>query len=388
MTTTRALGPDDAEQAWALGRLAFGYDPASRPPEHASAAASLGEFDDRGRLLAKASLNPYEQWWGGRRVPMGGVASVAVHPDARGRGAGRRIVKALLPLMAERGQAVSVLFPTAIGLYRPLGWEVVGSLDHTRIPARDLRAAGEPEDVFVHTAVQADVKTVHALYEWLGVTSAGLLTRDGPMFPHGPQDVLSHDVVALAETASGAPMGYATYDRGQGYGAEGCLRVWELVSRSGEAGAALLRSLASWDSVVESVLWRGPTDELALSLGMPVPPPERVQPWMLRIVDAVAAVEARGFAPSASVDVSFALVDPDVARHDGAWRLVVTEGRGRLERADRRTDLPLLHVRGLALLYAGAADTGLLLRVGLLDRPLPTLDAAFAGPRPRLLDYF
>ncbi len=208
------------------------------------------------------------------------------------------------------------------------------------------------------------------------------------MFPKGPQDVLRRDVVALAESASGAPMGYVSYDRGRGYGPESSLRVWELVSRSGEAGAALLRSLASWDAVAQTVLWRGPTEELALSLGGPVPPPERVQPWMLRIVDAVAAVEARGFAPAASVDVSFALVDPDLARHDGAWRLVVTDGRGRLERIDRRTDLPLLHVRGLALLYAGAADTGLLLRVGLLDRPLPTLDAAFAGPRPRLLDDF
>jgi len=45
-------------------------------------------------------------------------------------------------------------------------------------------------------------------------------------------------------------------------------------------------------------------------------------------------------------------------------------------------------VRGLALLYSGAATTAVLLRTGLLSEPLPALDAAFGGPPPVLLDYF
>ncbi|MCW2616727.1 MAG: hypothetical protein JWN08_3721, partial [Frankiales bacterium] len=47
-----------------------------------------------------------------------------------------------------------------------------------------------------------------------------------------------------------------------------------------------------------------------------------------------------------------------------------------------------LHVRGLALLYAGAAGTAAVRRAGLLDGELPGLDAACAGPSPDLLDYF
>lgn len=375
---------DDRHQdaVWALSRLAFGGDPAAPTPPADPGVVTYGIEDGTGGLLASASIRSFSQWWGGRTVPMGGVAGVAVHPDGRGRGMARRLMRSLLPQMLEAGQAVSVLFPTAVGLYRPLGWEVVGSLDHTLLPTALLRDAGDPVGVHVRTAGEDDVEAVRELYRWYGETSAGLLTREGPA------GVLSHDVVALAEDEDGTPLGYAAYDRGRGYGADAVITVHEVVARSGEAGAALLRSLGSWDSVAPTVRWRGPTEELALELTGQVPPPQRVQPWMLRIVDAEAAIGARGFAPAATVDASFALVDPDVPGHDGAWRLVVADGRGELERTARSVDLPLLHVRGLALLYAGAADTGLLLRTGLLDRPMPTLDAAFAGPRPRVLDYF
>ena len=384
----RPLTDDDREQAWSLGRLAFGGDPAALPPADFRADDGLALVDAAGRLLGKCRLRSYEQWWGGRRVPMGGVAGVAVHQDARGTGAASRLVRAMLPMMQERGHAVSVLYPTAVGLYRPLGWEIVGSLDETTLATADLRAAGDPVGVRVRTAGPADAAAVHELYSWYGETCGGLLTRTGPEFPAGPSGLLGHDVVALAEAEDGALLGYASYDRGRGYGPQARLRVWELVTRSGEAGSALVRSLGSWDSVAPTVEWRGPTDELSLLLSRPVPGSHAVQPWMLRIVDAAAAIAQRGFAPAASVDASFALVDPDLVGHDGAWRLVVRDGVGTLERDTRAGDLPLLHVRGLALLYAGAADTGLLLRAGLLDRPMPTLDAAFAGPRPRLLDYF
>lgn len=382
------LGEQHRQAQWDLGRLAFGGDPAADAPAMSPADASYGIEDGTGGLLATATVRSYEQWWGGRRVPMGGVAGVAVHPDGRGRGMAQRLLRSLLPDMLEAGQAVSVLFPTAVGLYRPLGWEVAGSLDHTLLPTALLRGAGDPLGVHVRTAGEEDVSVVRDLYDWYGETSAGLLTRDGASFPRGAAPVLEHDVVAIAEDEDGTPLGYVCYDRGRGYGASAELTVWDFVARSGEAGSALLRSLGSWDSVVPTVCWRGPTDELALELDGRVPPPSRVQPWMLRIVDAEVAIGARGFAPAATVDASFALVDPDVPGHDGAWRLTVAEGRGQLERVRRGTELPLLHVRGLALLYAGSADTGLLLRTGLLDRPMPTLDAAFAGPRPRLLDYF
>src|SRR5947209_2388132 len=127
---------------------------------------------------------------------MGGIAGVSVHPDARGRGHASALMRDLLPVMRAAGQPISVLFPTGVGVYRPVGWEVVGSLDDTRIATRDLKPWRAAEDVGVRTAMPADVPAIRDLYVGLGVN--GLLTREGPEFPSGAEAVLEHDIVALA----------------------------------------------------------------------------------------------------------------------------------------------------------------------------------------------
>ena len=379
--TVRLLTDDDAGQAWALSQLAFGWL-GGDAPETLEGQTVVGAVGDDG-LTGMARLRSYEQWWGGRRVPMGGIASVAVHPHARGRGTAAALMRELLTLMRERAQPVSVLFPTAPGIYRSVGWEVVGSLDDTVIPTAALRAAADPGQVRVRSAAAADVPAIAELYVDRGRATGGLLTRDGPEFPGAPEGVLDHDVVALAEL-DGQVVGYTTYARGSGY-RQSQLRVWELMARTPEATAALLRSIGSWDAVATTVSWRGPTAEIARVLPGSLPPSTSVQPWMLRIVDAPAAVAARGFA--GEVETAFALVDPQVADHAGGWRLTVRDGRGRLERVEE-AGLPQLHVRGLALLYASAADSAGLVRSGLLDRPDPLLDQAFRGQPPEILDYF
>lgn len=382
--SVRLLGADDAEQVWAMNQLAFGYRGEGPPP---ALRDVYGIDGDDGRLLGAARVRSYEQVWGGRRVPMGGIAALAVRPDARGQGVASTLLRGLLPVMREAGQAISALFPTGVGIYRPLGWEVVGSLDDTRIPTHELRPhAGAGHGIRVRTAGPEDVAKIAALYA--GLAANGLLVRDGPEFPRGVDAVLEHDVVSLAESEDGAALGYATYSRGSGYREGSELRMWDFVARTGAAAAALLRSLASWSSVAPHVLWRGPTGELALQVPAQVPPPVHVQPWMLRIVDPPAAVSQRGFSPAVSVDASFVLDDPDVPDNAGPWRLRVDGAAGSLSRVDDAADLPVLHVRGLALAYAGAADSGLLQRAGLLDRPLPAVDIAFAGQPPRILDYF
>ena len=381
----RELDDGDLEQSHALGRLAFGGDPAAPPRPSRAGRRTWGVFEGD-RLLAQASVLDLPQWWGGRRVPMGGIAGVAVHPVARGRGTGSRLVRHLLTVVRERGQPVSALFPTAPAVYRPLGWEVVGSMDDTRLPVSLRREVRSASEVAVRVAGPDDVPRVTALYAERAASTNGLLTRTGPCFPRTVEGVLECDVVALA-VEDGQVRGYASYDRGRGYGPDGQLRLWDLCASTPSAARALLTSLGAWDSVVGSVLWRGAVDELALLLGRVVPPPVEVQPWMLRITDAPAAVAARGYPEGLDVRTTFTLVDAEVPEHSGAWTLVVEHGRGRLERPAGPVDAPRLHVRGLALLWSAAAGTALVRRAGLLDGPLPLLDAALAGPRPELLDY-
>lgn len=383
----RALGPADLAQSHELGVLAFGGDRAAPPPTSPRPGRHSVGVLDGDRLLAKASVVSYEQWWGGRRVPMGGVAGVAVHPEARGRGLARRLLTALLAQMAEAGQGISVLFPTAVGIYRPHGWEGVGGLAQTRLATRDLLDGGNPGPVRVRTAGPDDLPAVQRVWDAFAAAGNGQLSRSGPAYPRGAHQVLESDVVALA-VDGGQVLGYAAYDRGHGYGAEAALTVREFVAHTPQAHAALLRSLGSWDSVAGTVLWPGDTRELALHLHRAVPPPHRVQPWMLRVVDAPTAVAARGWPEGVHVDNAFVLLDPDVPAHARAWRCTLAGGRGTLQPVPATSDLPRLHVRGLALLWSGAAGTAAVRRAGLLDGALPGIDAACAGAAPALLDYF
>lgn len=379
----RQLGPDDLAARHALSSLAFGGDPAAaaEPPP---AGDGLGAFDERGRLVAQALVRPYDQRWCGRLVPMAGVADVAVHPDARGQGLVGRLLAELMGRARERGQLVSVLYPTAPRIYRRLGWEIVGSLHTTRLPLHAL-AVPPAAGTTVRTADTADGATIAELYDAVASTGSGLLARSGPSFPAGPTGALTHDVVSLAEDANGRALAYVSYSRGRGYRGGGPLRLGELISTDRAGTAALLGSLAGWDSVADHVLWRGSTDDLALHLPGSLPPPEAVQPWMLRVLDPAGAVAARGFLPGLAVAASFALE----GRHGDpvGWRLEVSDGRAALE-PDPARDLPLLSARGFALLYSGVATDGRLVRGGLLDRPVPGLAAAFSGPPPTLLDYF
>ena len=378
--SVRPLGPDDLDTVWRLSQLSFGYK-TDAPPAEGTGLYGIDGPD--GRLVAFAKVRSYQQVWGGRPVPMGGIASVVVDPHARGRGLASELMRGLLTVMRTAGQPLSALFPTGVGIYRSSGWEVVGSLDDTRIDTRDLAPARLGHEVSVRAADRTDVAAIAETYAGLGTN--GLLVREGPEFPAGAAAVLEHDVVSVAESGDGV-IGYASYSRGSGYRQGSELRIWECLGRTGPATTALLRSISSWSTVASTSLWRGPTEGLALHVSGPVPPPVHRQPWMLRVVDAPAAIGARGFPAGLAADTAFVLDDP--AGPAGAWRLRVESGSGSLERIDPDPSHPVLTARGLALLYAGAADPVALQRAGLLDRPAPELGPAFAGHPPQILDYF
>jgi hypothetical protein len=123
----------------------------------------------------------------------------------------------------------------------------------------------------------------------------------------------------------------------------------------------------------------------------------RHHPWMLRVVDAQAAIARRGFPVSAQAEVTLQLADGLLPANAGRWRLSVGGGKGTLSRreTDGLTGLPpagplILGARGLAALYAGT-PVGTLRLAGLAaggdPAADPALDGAFAGTA-FMLDYF
>jgi predicted acetyltransferase len=328
------------------------------------------------------------QWWHGRAVPMAGVASVKVAPEHRGKGIGRQLMTALLDLIAARGYPVSALYPATMPLYRALGWELAGGEYQATIPARSLRSLMPPDAAAalahdggaeVRRAGPDDAETVTAV-----IGRAHEAARDcGP---------LTWDLPPTARWLSREDM-YA-YLAGDGF----AVYRWDggnddlLVERVHGASAASVRALwsviASHASVARTVRARvAPSDPFWWLTHERDATISRRSMWMLRVVDAPAAIAARGFPAAVSLSVPLVISDHARPANSGRWQLTVGDGSGTLI-PNGRGILPgadsalTLGARGLAALYAGTPAATLRLS-GLASGGSPeadsALDAAFAA---------
>ena len=375
------MGEGEEELAYRMSRLAFGGPRSSGESWLARVRSSttlLAEVD--GRVAGQLRVRPYGQLFGGRSVPMGGIASVAVDPWARGRGVAQALLEASLPVLREAGQVISALYPTAPPLYRSRGWERAGVLEDLTVAPAALGAVPRSVDVALRPAGAEDLDDLHACYRTVAAAQDGMLDREGPSF--SLPSVLDLDVVTICPGR-----GYLTATRH-----DDRLQAHDLVALDDEVGRALLHVLSSWGGFLTRIDLR-PTDPtvLAVLAAGGLAGDVHVTPWMLRLVDLPAAVAARGW--PAAAGLRDAAVDVDVTDrwapwNEGRWRLVVEDGTVRCEAGGDGT--VRLAARGLGPWYAGGTSTSALRRAGLLDGGDATLlDAVAAGHgTPRMADYF
>ena len=392
----RALRPSELEQAWELDRDAF-HVPSERREAllRRDPARMLGAFDGA-RLIAMTHTYEMAQYFGGRAVPMGGLASVAVVPDRRGEGLGRQVCTAALRAMRERGQVISSLYPATPGLYRGLGWELGGTYVWSKLVPTALHSLPAPARRALRPASLAE-PALRACYARVAAGTPGYLERDAAWWQRLAAFWHDRSIYVVASEDGGID-GYLVYAQADGEysGLGGPFRivVRELIAATRDAGLALWGLLGRWSSQVSELLLVGPVDDSLLWLS----PEQSVQPlaqirWMTRIVEAAGAVAARGFAPNVELELTLALRDELFSENDGGFTLRVAKGQGELVRASRAgADAPELSINGFASLYTGFASCARLARSGLLrggrDAQRAALDAAFAGPLPSCQDEF
>jgi predicted acetyltransferase len=396
----RALRADDGLEAEIdLQYRAFGPIPeAGRPARMGNLRAAvadgrlLGAFDGP-RLAGTAAILDMRQWWHGRSLPMAGVATVKVAPEDRGRGVGKALMTELLAAIAARGYPVSALFPASAPLYRSLGWAVAGGLYEAVLPGGSLsslvppegRAAGPPPAV--RRAGPGDAAEVIAI---AGRVYAAARHR-------GPNTDAVDAVRRWLDNgdvfAYLAPDGFLAYGW---HGDKSTIMVTHALAASAETTRALWGIVASHASQARTVrAWISPDDPIAWLTSDPDVGLHR-EPWMLRLVDAAAAISARGFPAAAEANVALRVDDAALPANSGLWQLQVSSGQGALtpletSPAARPSAGPVrLGARGLAALYGGV-PVATLRRAGLASGGSPdadaALDCAFAGPAFMLDDF-
>ncbi len=411
-TEIREVAPgDDLEALYDLSRRAFG--PAGGPPESALARSSRqaqldAAIDERrifaafdgGQLVASARYHDMRQWWHGRSTPMAGVAAVMVAPEYRGQGVGRKLMTVLLEAIAGRGYPVSVLYPATAPIYRSLGWELAGGHHHAVIPARSLRAFIPPDITSRSPGVPGD-EPIPA-------------ERPAPVRRAGPDD--AEEVLAVIGRAHErardcgpntrapatvarwladpelfgylAPDGFLAY---RWHGGHGELSVERAIASSDRTARDLWAIVASHSSIASTVRARiGPADPVCWLTREPDARLTDREQWMLRVVDAPAAIAERGFPMSAQLSLPLWIEDDARPGNSGLWELVVTGGRGHLVHSPEATRPLTIGARGLGALYGGTPMSTLRL-AGLAAGGNPVadseLDGAFAASS-YMLDSF
>jgi predicted acetyltransferase len=383
---TRDLTTDDLDAAFDVRSRSFGrLSPSLRgwwndvQREFIDEHRTIGAFDGE-RLVAHAKVRSYQQFWGGRPMPMGGVAAVVVAPDARGRGVGTYLMTALAQRSLELGDLVSALYPATIPIYRALGWEIAGAQHRISLSARSLRNLGG-KDVPLRSANESDVKPFRqSLHDRYGAQRA-----NGPKLPSESEarEQLT-DEAMISYVTDGGHVIYEWSNED--------LVVSYISGDTPQIARALWSVVGSGSSIVKTVVaYVAPDDPIHLLLPEEVAHETYLKRWMLRVVDVPKAVSARGFSPAVSGSAPVALQDPLLPANSGSWQLEVSAGRAELIPSQVSSASLLLGPNGFAALFAGT-PVHVLRAAGLASGGERVgddlLDAAFAGPAAYLLEYF
>lgn len=398
--TVRAATPHDAEPVVRLRREAFPgtsgpaepghWDPPPDPsaPNRPTYLAFRGD-----RLVGQACDRPFTTWYGGRPIPLSGLASVTVAAEDRGHGVLRPLLTHLLGAARTRGALLAGLYPTTSAVYRGLGFETVGAHTVAELPTRALAAVVAPhgEGITLERAEGRAWAEVADVYATWGALHDGALVHEGPCFPNptGPPD---EGVGTLARDDRGRAVGFAVWRRTGGYFAGGRLEVDRLVALTPAAGRALLANLGTHAGVAPTTTIDGAGEDLLPSL---LPSNDwhfsRRIPYQLLVLDVPGALEARGYPRGLRARVTFAVAGHPLPRADGTYRLDVADGRARVRRgALRGRAVPTLTSAGLSRLYAGTPARSVRLAGHLSgpDSDDETLTMLLSGRTFAIRDYF
>ncbi|MFZ5482358.1 MAG: GNAT family N-acetyltransferase [Myxococcota bacterium] len=326
---------------------------------------------DGDTLVGGLGCYPLGQWFGGRSVPMGGLAAVGVAPERRGEGVAARMVADTLRWLRETGRPLAGLYASTQHVYRSVGFEQAGNRVAWSVPLDALHAADRS---LVATRVEAPPRELYrpahgnldrseAIWQRIAVPREG--TRWFYRLGDDGYVVLGHE-------------GDQHYD----------VVVFDHATHTPEAARRFWSLLADHRSLGKNARWFGPANEPLLALLPEMrASAEKLERWMLRVTDVPRALAMRGYAANGVLDLS--VDDPLLPENTGRWQLVVQDGEATVSRGGRGT--LLCGPRGLGPLYSGLFDAWALRAIGLVDGDDNACAAAarlFGGPEPFMREMY
>lgn len=330
------------------------------------------------------------QFFGGRSVPMLGIAAVAVSPESRGRGTARWMMAESMREARDNGFALSSLYASTQGLYRQVGFEQAGHRCTTKLlPHRiDVRTR-EPE---VRPLTAYDDHAMAECYAKYARTFPGMLDRC-PYIWRRVREFRDKKFNGFGiQGADGSIEGYVFLLQNRSDSGID-IDVSDIAFTTARAGRRLLGFLADFSTTTKSIIINGAPLHPILSL-MTSHHHEitRSEVWMLRITDLAKALTERGYPRHITATIQLNIHDPIVRENDGSWTLHVEHGRAEVKKEAAMRPAITCEIGALASLYSGfytATQAALLGWVEGEHGALEAADAIFGGyGSPWMTDFF
>jgi predicted acetyltransferase len=348
---------------------------------------------ERGWVITRGSavvgglrVDPLGQFFGGRSVPSAIITAVKLAPEVRGTGLGRVLMEAVVKALAERGIALSTLYPSAPGLYRRVGYEIAGCTVRYRASRSDLpQRLATP----IRPLVPDDMDWVRDRYRGFAERQNGLVDRDETWWNEWVIDpYLDRPTQRFLLDGEEGLAGYLIYGQSPDPKSElpyvSAANCIDVVWHNPASARALAAFLGVQGPLVSSVSWAGPAnDPLATILNARVGIGWSMH-WMTRILSPAAALASRGYPRDVAESVTLSVVDASRTTPDVTITLETGHGTARV--TDGGAAEAEIDVRGLAPLFTGWHRAGQVVEQGLLrgasDRLVARLDLIFGGPLP------
>lgn len=330
---------------------------------------------------------PMGQWFGGRPVPMSGIAAVGVAPDRRGQGIALDLMQRAMRELNEAGVPISSLYPATQTLYRKAGFEQAGSRHHYTLKPGDIRI--RDRDLTAREAVEGDREAVQAVYRKHAAGFDGHLDRGAyvwdRIFEFRNQKASGYVVEEGGEIRG--YVYYLTHARDQG-GFD--LQLTDIAALDSCAGRNLWSLLHDYRSMSPEMSWYGGPTSMLLPLLAEQPWKSGQQMyWMTRIVNVPKALEARGYSRGLAASLSLEIQDAGVPSNHDRFTVEIADGAARVTRGGKGA--LRMDVRGLAPLFSGLYPPRALRAAGLLEGDDAEIDKAcgvFSHGAPGMPDMF
>lgn len=342
-----------------------------------------------GSVRACLKIHDFGHYYGGREVKAYGIGGVAVAAEARGKGVGTAIMRAMLEEARSSGIAISSLYPATLPIYRSAGYGVGAHRTSYKSSLSDLPRTSELPVAEMRPEDHAEVR---ATYARIAPTYNGLVARPDPWWE---KRVLNDDSPYRFLVREGDQItGWMIYGFGKRSGEswKSPLAVRDLYWETPGAARSLLALAAGHRSTCTEMRWIGPHDEPLMSL-TPDHAVEITNTFrsMVRVVDLPAAFEARGYPGSVEASFTLGATDKLLPENEGPWHIEVREGAAKVVAAPGAQPDVHADISMWASVWAGMYSARDAVRLGALHAEpaaIEMLEALFAGPTPWIGDFY